>query len=72
MELNETDLGLLDVRGPTGRLDDRLVQDDAGRQLGIIDRAADFLHDPDVAQIDVVCDRRVDDVQHRVDRDRRQ
>ena len=60
------------MRWTAGRFDDGLVEDDACRQFGVIDRAADLLDDPDIPEIDIIGDRGVDDVQVRVDRNRRQ
>ena len=70
--MNKTDFSFLNVRWTAGRFDDGLVEDDACRQFGVIDRAADLLDDPDIPEIDIISDRRVDDVQDRVDRNRRQ
>lgn len=53
LELDQTNLGLLDSGGATSRLDDVLGEDKTVDQLGIIDGASDLLHNADILQINV-------------------
>ena len=53
LELNNTDLRLLDSRRPASRYDDILVEYYAFNKLGILDRSTNFLDDTNIAQVDV-------------------
>mmetsp|Transcript_41360 Transcript_41360/g.113799 ORF Transcript_41360/g.113799 Transcript_41360/m.113799 type:complete len:399 (+) Transcript_41360:594-1790(+) len=71
-KLDQPNLGVLHLGGSAGGVRDLLGEDQARHQLGVVDRAAQLLHDRDVAQVYVGRGRRVDDREHRVDCERRE
>lgn len=71
LELDDADLGLFDPGRTAGRSDGVLVEQDAVHELGVVDRATDFFHEADVAQVDVL-GRRGDEAEDGVDGDRGQ
>mmetsp|Transcript_24755 Transcript_24755/g.44620 ORF Transcript_24755/g.44620 Transcript_24755/m.44620 type:complete len:537 (+) Transcript_24755:83-1693(+) len=52
-ELNQSNLGILDLTGPTRRLGGALVEHQAGHELGIIHGPSQLLHHPNVPQIHI-------------------
>lgn len=67
LKLDQTNLGLLDSGGATGRLDDVLGEDKTINQLGIIDGTSDLLHNANILQINVDGSGRFNDPQNSID-----
>lgn len=53
LELDDSNLGLLNPRGSASRSDDVLVQKDTVHEFGVVDGTADLLDEADVAKVDV-------------------
>lgn len=53
LELDETDLGLLNSRWATRRRNDGLVENDTIDEFSILDGTAHFLHNSDISKVDV-------------------
>ena len=70
-ELDDRDLGLLHLPWAAGLLGGLLVREDnAVDELGVVDGASLLLDDVDIAEIDVVVDSWIDDLQNGVYSDR--
>lgn len=67
LELDQSNLGLLDSGGATSRLNDVLGEDKTVNQLGIIDGTSDLLHNADILQINVDSSGGLDDLQDSID-----
>mmetsp|Transcript_250 Transcript_250/g.434 ORF Transcript_250/g.434 Transcript_250/m.434 type:complete len:327 (-) Transcript_250:170-1150(-) len=52
-ELNQCNLGILNLTGPPRRLGGSLIKDKARHQLGIIHSPTQLFHHPDISQIDI-------------------
>lgn len=53
LELNETDLGLLDPRWATRRGDNGLIEHDTIDEFGVFNGTANFLHNSNIPEIDI-------------------
>ena len=66
-ELDQGDLGILDLAGPAGGLLAALVKYNSVHELGVVDGTSDLLHHPDVPEVDVLGCCGVNDSEDTVD-----
>ena len=67
MELDNCDLGVLHSGGSPGGVADLLVKDETFHELGVVDGAAELLHDLHISEVDHVGLGAIDDGENGVD-----